>query len=195
VAEQEFTTEKFQKYFDHSSLISDKAWDIFVSKLIRREYPKNATILKNGQVENFISFVDTGIIRFFIPNEEQEMTFAFVFENELMSAYDSFLMQTASTYAVQTITPTVLWSFTHKSLQDLYQEVPISNVIGRMACEELYIKKTARELSLLNQNAQERYLNIFAERPMLLQQIPLKYIASYIGITPQALSRIRRRIS
>jgi DNA-binding MarR family transcriptional regulator len=57
------------------------------------------------------------------------------------------------------------------------------------------MKKSKRELSLLIQSAQERYLNLLTEQPELLQFIPLKYIASYIGITPQALSRIRKRIS
>jgi hypothetical protein len=57
------------------------------------------------------------------------------------------------------------------------------------------MKKTKRELSLLTKTAEDRYLDLFKEEPRLLQQIQLKYIASYIGITPQALSRIRKRIS
>ena len=61
--------------------------------------------------------------------------------------------------------------------------------------EKMFLLKSKRELSLLNKSAEERYLNLFTERPILLQQIPLKYIASYIGVTPQALSRIRKRIS
>ena len=68
-------------------------------------------------------------------------------------------------------------------------------MIGRRASEELFLKKSKRELSLLRDSAEERYLNLFEERPELLREIPLKYIASYIGVTPQALSRIRRRIS
>ena len=71
----------------------------------------------------------------------------------------------------------------------------IGNQIGRLACEELFLKKSKRELSLLNDTATKRYLNLMEEQPLLFQQVPLKYIASYIGITPQALSRIRKRIS
>jgi len=59
----------------------------------------------------------------------------------------------------------------------------------------LFLKKSKRELSLLHESAEQRYLNLFTEQPELIKQIPLKYIASYIGITPQALSRIRKRIS
>ncbi|HEY0749771.1 MAG TPA: hypothetical protein VGD26_01370 [Chitinophagaceae bacterium] len=68
-------------------------------------------------------------------------------------------------------------------------------MIGRKASEDLFLKKSKRELSLLNDTAEERYLKLFSEQLHLIKQIPLKYIASYIGITPQALSRIRKRIS
>jgi CRP-like cAMP-binding protein len=186
--------EKIRQYFELIGPIPEKDWEIFVSKLIKREYSKKTMILRSGQTENYISFVDTGIVRFFIPNEANERTFAFIFDNELLSAYDSFLTQTPACYCAETINHTILWSFTYYDLLELYEKSPVSNVIGRIACEQLYLKKAKRELSLLNDSAGERYLKIFSERPKLLQQIPLKYIASYIGVTPQALSRIRNRI-
>jgi CRP-like cAMP-binding protein len=105
------------------------------------------------------------------------------------------LTQQPSEYQIEAITETVLWSISHADLQEIYAHTSIGNTLGRHASEGLYIKKTKRELSLLNQSAEDRYLNLFTEEPRLLQQIPLKYIASYIGITPQALSRIRARIS
>jgi len=89
----------------------------------------------------------------------------------------------------------VLWQLTFEDLQEIYRATEIGNVIGRHASEDLFLKKSQRELSLLNQSAQQRYLDLFEEQPELLKNIPLKYIASYIGVTPQALSRIRKRIS
>lgn len=80
-------------------------------------------------------------------------------------------------------------------MQEIYKETQIGNTIGRQASEELFLKKSQRELSLLNETAEQRYLKLFSEQPELIKEIPLKYIASYIGITPQALSRIRKRIS
>ena len=77
----------------------------------------------------------------------------------------------------------------------IYSKTAVGNVIGRKAAESLFLEKAKRELALLNDSAEQRYLNLFTEQPELILQIPLKYIASYIGITPQALSRIRRRIS
>jgi CRP-like cAMP-binding protein len=112
-----------------------------------------------------------------------------------VSAYDFFLTQEPSTYQLETLTDTILWSVSYNDLEIIYDQTEIGNTIGRLASEDLFMKKSKRELSLLIQSAQERYLNLFTEQPELLQFIPLKYIASYIGVTPQALSRIRKRIS
>ena len=185
----------FRKQFEQFVLIPDKDWKTFTSKLVRREFPKKTLILKEGQTENYISFIEEGIIRFFIPKEGNELTFSFIFNDEMLSAYDSFLTRTASKYCAETITHTILWSFTYADLQKLYKDVPLTNVIGRIASEEIYLKKAKREISLLNDSAEERYLKIFSDKRNLINLIPLKFIASFIGITPQALSRIRKRIS
>jgi CRP-like cAMP-binding protein len=105
------------------------------------------------------------------------------------------LTQEPSTNQLETLTDTILWSVSYNDLEIIYDKTEIGNTIGRLASEDLFMKKSKRELSLLIQSAQERYLNLFTEQPELLQFIPLKHIASYIGVTPQALSRIRKRIS
>jgi CRP-like cAMP-binding protein len=189
------TLQQLRQYFEQTRPISEEAWEAFSKSLIRQEFPKKSIILKHGQTENFISLIEKGTVRFFIPREENDLTFAFIFENELLSAYDSFLTQTPALYAAETITHTILWRFSYDSLQTIYQNFSFSNEIGRRASEEIYLKKAKRELSLLNDTAKERYLKLFIERPEVIKQIPLKYIASYIGITPQALSRIRKEIT
>lgn len=175
--------------------MSDKDWHIFKSKLTPKTYPKKSIVLKKGRVEHYLSFVQSGILRFYIPKIENDLTFGFVFENEFISAYDSFLIQGPCQYEVETIVETTLWRIHYEDLQAIYNETKIGNEIGRKNAETLFLKKSGRELSLLNKSAEERYLDLFTERPELIKKIPLKYIASYIGITPQALSRIRRRIS
>lgn len=187
--------EQIRQYFEKTIKLTDKDWQIFSSKLIRQEFSKKHVLLKAGQVEKHLSFVETGIIRFYIPKEENDLTFAFTFDNNFVSGYDSFLTQRPSIYHVETLTKTTLWQLTYDDLQAIYDETEIGNAIGRQASEDLFLKKSKRELSLLNETAEQRYLNLFTEQPKLIEKIPLKYIASYIGITPQALSRIRKRIS
>lgn len=186
--------EQIRHYFEKTVKLTDSDWQIFSSKLTKREFPKKYLLLKAGQVENHLSFIETGIARFYMPKEENDLTFAFAFHHNFMSGYDSFLTQTPSVYCIEALTKMSVWQLTYEGLHEIYEETEIGNAIGRQAGEELFLKKSKRELSLLHETAEQRYLNLFTEQPELLQQIPLKYIASYIGITPQALSRIRKRI-
>ena len=175
--------------------MDDDDWAAFSSRLVRSEYPKKATLLAVGQTERYLSFLEEGAVRLYIPQEDHDLTFGFCFEKEFVSAYDSFLRQAPSTYALETMAETLLWRISYEDLQQVYALTQVGNQIGRAAAEHLFLIKAEREQSLLNETAQERYLSLFEKRPQLIRDVPLKYLASYIGITPQALSRIRKRIS
>lgn len=188
--------EQIKEYLDQIATISNFDWDFFNSKLQRRIIPKKAVFLKINETENHISFIESGVVRLFIPNEDpdKETTFGFSFKNQFISAYDSFLTQKPSAYQLQALTETTILSITYADLQEVYKTTQMGNLIGRLTAERLFLIKSKREQNLLNLSAEERYLRLFKERPELLQVIPLKYISSYIGVTAQALSRIRKRI-
>ena len=181
-------------FFSRMSPLKDEYWQIFASNLEKRKFRKKELILQQGEIENYLSFVEEGVVRHYFPKIENDITFDFTFEGAFFSAYKSFITQKSAEYNVQALTDVSIFSISFENLQKVYQITPKGNMFGRFAAEGLYLKKFNRELSLLNQTAEERYLNLFTEQPHLIKQIPLKYIASYIGITPQALSRIRRRI-
>ena len=188
--------DKIRKYIENFTEINDEDWEFFSSKLQKKQYPKKSIIVDKDEIENHISFIEKGIVRLLIPKkEEEEITFGFSFENEFISAYDSFLIQKPSKYQLETLVDTSLLSITYSDLQKVYQQTKIGNLIGRLVAEQLFILKSNRALSLLNDSAEKRYLNLFTERPNLIKEIPLKYIASYIGVTPQSLSRIRKQIT
>ena len=186
---------EIRKFIDEISPMTDSDWELFSSKLQEVKLQKNTTVLKIGKIENYLSFISKGIVRLYIPGEESDLTFGFVFDNEFVTAYDSFLTQSASLYQIETLTDTILWRISNSDLQEVYEKTTTGNIIGRKMAENMFLIKSKRELSLLSKTAEERYLNLFTDRPKLLKHIPLKYIASYIGVTPQALSRIRKRIN
>ena len=188
--------QQIKTYLDQIATIPDLDWNFFISKLQRRVIPKKSVFLKVNEIESTISFIESGIVRFFIPKEnpEKEITFGFSFKNQFISAYDSFLTQSPSAYQIQALTETTVLSLTYDDLQSVYKSTQIGNLIGRLTAESLFLIKSKREQNLLNFNAEERYLKLFKERPELLKVIPLKYISSYIGVTAQALSRIRKRL-
>lgn len=188
--------EQIKAYLDQIAAISNSDWDFFNSKLHRRIIKKKAVFLKLDEIENHISFIESGVVRLYIPKEnpEKEITFGFSFKDQFISAYDSFLTRKPSAYQLQTLTETTILSITYNDLQEVYKKTQIGNLIGRLTAEGLFLIKSKREQNLLNLTAQERYIGLFKERPELLKIIPLKYISSYIGVTAQALSRIRKRI-
>lgn len=189
--------EQIKAYLEQLATISKEDWDFFTSKLQRQIIPKKTIFLKVNEIENTISFVESGVVRLFMPKEnpDKEITFGFSFNNQFISAYDSFLTQKPSAYQLQALTETTLLSITHSDLQDVYKTTQIGNLIGRLTAERLFLLKSKREQNLLNLTAEQRYVKLFKERPELLRVIPLKYISSYIGVTAQALSRIRKRMT
>ena len=187
--------EQLRAYFEQITRLSDEDWDFFSSKLTRVVYPKKKLVLRAGTVENHLSFIEQGMVRHYIPKIENDITYAFSFAGEFVSGYESFLTRTPSICTIETLTECVFWQVKYNNLEAIYQQTKAGNIIGRKASEMLFIEKSKRELSLLNDTAEERYLNLFKEQPQLIKFIPQKYLASYIGITPQALSRIRKRIS
>lgn len=188
--------QQIKAYLDQIAFISKSDWDFFNSKLQRRSIPKKAIFLKLNEIENHISFIESGVVRLYIPKEDpdKEITFGFSFKDQFISAYDSFLTQKPSAYQLQALTETTLLSITYADLQEVYKTTQIGNLIGRLTAERLFLIKSKREQNLLNLTAEERYIKLFKERPELLKVIPLKYISSYIGVTAQALSRIRKRL-
>src|SRR5690606_18064454 len=128
-------------------------------------FAKNQIITLQGETENHLSFIETGIVRFYIPDDENELTFNFSFNKEFTCAYDSFLTQTPSEYELQALTETIVWQISYIDLQKVYARTQVGNYLGRVASERLFLTKSKRELSLLKYTAKERYLKLFKEQP------------------------------
>ncbi|AFC23285.1 Crp/Fnr family transcriptional regulator [Saprospira grandis] len=175
--------------------ISEMDWALFSAKLLRQNFDRKELVLAAGKREGYLSYVEAGILRLYLPLGEKELTLGFVFAGDFISVYDSFLEQKPSLFSVEVVRAAKLWRISYADLQLIYAQTEIGNLIGRKMAEELFLLKQKREIALLTRTAEQRYLDLFEQRPELIRQIPLKYIASYIGVSPQALSRIRKRIS
>ncbi|MEO8773368.1 MAG: cyclic nucleotide-binding domain-containing protein, partial [Gelidibacter sp.] len=123
--------QQIKDYLDQIAAISHSDWVFFTSKLKRRIIPKKAIFLKLHDIENHISFIESGVVRVFIPKEdpEKEITFGFSFENQFISAYDSFLTRKPSAYQLQALTETTILSITYDDLQAVYKTTQIGNLI------------------------------------------------------------------
>ena len=165
------------------------------SKLQKVEFKKGDVILKINEKEEYLSFLQKGVVRYFIPKEEKNITVKIIFENDFVSSYGSLVKRDSSKFAVEALSDLVMWRISYDDLQDIFKETQNGNYLGRIVLEFIYLEKSEREISFLTDSAEERYLKLLKGHKHLIQHIPLKYIASFIGITPQALSRIRARIN
>lgn len=190
--------QKLFHFYVNIMRLDEKEAEYHISKFEKIEVPKKTNLTNAGEIENYVYFIDKGIVRFFInktvKSEVKEITFSFTSENSFTSAYDSFVTRKPSVYSIQTLKKATVYRIHYDDMQELYNKTQEGNYLGRISAEKLYVKKAEREIDFLLYSAEERYLNLMETFPEYILQIPLKYIASYLGVTPQALSRIRKRI-
>jgi len=179
-------------FVEQMAPFSDQEWYEFWSRMDFAEFKKNEFLLKSGQVENYLNFLVSGIARLFLDTEKKEFTLRFNFPNMFFNAYSSFFTRTPSCYSIEAITDIRLYRMSFDRLEELYKVTSNAAIVGRRALEYFYLLKEQREIRLLCYTAEENYRELQQEQPDLIQLIPQKYLASYLGITPQSLSRIRR---
>ena len=168
--------------------------EYFLSKLQIQHFPKKELILKEGEVCNFIYFINTGCLRYFYNIDGNENTAQFFFENSWYTDFDSLLTRLPSKVNIQALEKTEILALSFKDLESLYDEIPKFEKFGRKMAEKAFLGVQLRNEMLENFSAEERYLNLIKERPKVIERIPQHYIASYMGIHPESLSRIRRNI-
>lgn len=192
---ENYRSKRVKEYLEMFTKINDEDSDFISQVLKRKSYKKKECLTRIGEVEQKIFFIDKGIVRIYFPRIENDLTFDFYFKNSAVSSFDSFLLKTQSTSQIEALTDVTGWEISYDNLQEVYQKTTIGNEFGRKNMEFVLLNRAKREMDLLTKTAEERYWDLISDRPNLIQQIPLKYIASYLGITAQALSRIRKRNS
>ena len=158
-------------------------------------FDKDALITRAGDVERSLYYLSEGIVRFFYynPTTDKETTVDILFAEQFFMSYVSFVKREPSLFSIQALKEVTAYKIGREHLEHLIEKQEYLQIKADIL-EHLLIEKMQREAQFLLQSPEEIYLNLLEKDPKLIQNIPLKYIASYIGITPQALSRIRKRI-
>ena len=154
---------------------------------------KGEYLCQQGQICNYIGFIQSGIIRSYYHVKQQEITRFILTEGVFVTAFASFISRKPSREYIHAIENTSLWAIHHQDLQHLYEQYPRMQKLGRLVTEYSHILLEQRVLALLSYSAEERYSVLLREQPELVKRVPLIYIASLLGIKPETLSRIRRR--
>ncbi len=148
-----------------------------------------------GDVCRKVYFVDSGLLRYYQIVEGEEVTGQFFFEGSWYADLESFVSEKPSRQCAQAIEETRLLAVSRKDLYQLFEDIPKFERFGRLMAENAFIglRRKIDRISLFT--AEEAYLDLIKTRPKVSERVPQHYIASFLGIKPQSLSRIRKRLS
>jgi len=165
-----------------------------VQKAHETVFAKNHLLMKAGKVAHGLYFIKSGIVRAYADTEDHQITFWFGSEGATIVSMNSYVAGKPGYEHIELLEPCVLYALKTADLQQLYQEdLQIANW-GRKFAEKELIRTEERLISRQFKTAAQRYKELLADSPGLLQRVPLSHIASYLGITQVSLSRIRSEI-
>lgn len=167
---------------------------VLLNALERIECPAKTNLQEVGKVCNSIYFVEKGIARTYYYKDGKDITYWIVAENDFLGAMGSFFMREPSNKLVETIEPCVLWKFEYHKLEALFAVNQEIERTARLFANYGIGLLEKRADSLHFNTAKERYDLLVKEQPEVLKRVPLGMIASFLGITQETLSRIRKQI-
>jgi CRP-like cAMP-binding protein len=173
--------------------LKDDEWRELEVHLKVRHIKKGEFIDKQGRVATEVYWVEEGLMRSYQIIDGKESISSFFARHTYGSVYDSFLTRMPSNYFVDAVEDSTLICLDYKTMQSFYNKTPALERFGRKIAEMLFVLLSKRVHSLMNESAEKRYRDFVETWPQLQQQLPLYMVASYIGVTPEALSRIRKR--
>jgi len=175
--------------------LTESEWLVFSESFIVKHYKKGEYLLKADDLCDYVGFVDKGFFTFFYLIEGVQHIRGFFFPNEFISNYSCFLLENKSKFNIQALEDSSVTLIHRDALFRSYKKLPKVQELSRNIVENLYIEVSEKYESFFLKTAEERYLELINSRPTIIQRIPQYMIASYLGITPEGLSRIRKRLA
>ncbi|MCF0072766.1 Crp/Fnr family transcriptional regulator [Dyadobacter sp. CY261] len=173
---------------------NEQEWEDFTRIVRLKKLKKRDLLLEEGQVCNFIAFLNSGVLREYSFQNGKETTVDFVSENQFTSDYQSFIMQVPSKQYLEALTDVDLLILKKDSINALFDKYKIWERFGRLIIERVFCSAEAKRKNILSTTHEEQYRDFTANYPQIVQQVPQYYIASYLGLSPEHLSRIRKKI-
>lgn len=187
-------TQLLKKIVKESVSIPDSELDQMLSLFSPRTLKKEEYLLQAGQRCNEIVFVESGILRICYPNDKgEETTCHFSLPGDFVTSFSAYNNGKPSAENIQAIMPATCLVILKQDMDDLYRQVPAIQEFGRKAAEHVAMMMETRMALFLNNSAEERYQLLLRQKPILFRTVPLQYLASFLGITPQHLSRLRKK--
>jgi len=185
----------FLHFIDSIVRLPDVQKDKFKTLISERRLLKNENYINAGERPSTMAFVKKGLFRYFYANQEgEEFTKAFFQENSLLISYSAIVADRPSHFSIQALEDAEIEIVDYQKLQALFDEQAGWHKLLSIMLQKAFIIKEERERQFLLYNAQERYASFLRQFPSLDKRIKQHLIASYLRITPESLSRIRRKM-
>lgn len=185
-----------QGFFQNFNLFSEDEVETFLELFELRKVNKNDYFIREGEKCKEVALIKSGIFRsFYLSDDGKDMTYCFRFPNTMMAAYSSFISGSLSRENMQAITDAELFVVKKEKLDKMIQDNLNWTKFLKIIAEQEYLELENRFFQLQRDSASQRYVSLFENYPDYIQNIPLQYLASYLGITQRHLSRIRKEIS
>lgn len=174
--------------------LPEEEWNVFALQVKEMHVPRNAFLFCPGEQVDNIHFVCEGILRaFYLTEDGLEVTRNFTQEDNFLTAELSFYTFVPSELGAQALEDSHLLYFSRDTIEQLYERHKCWERLGRRIAEANYIRKELKEMGAKLLSPEERYLRILETDPTIIKRVPLYHLASYLKITPETLSRIRRK--
>jgi CRP-like cAMP-binding protein len=156
-----------------------------------RQFEKKETIVKEGEIDNYLNMVVKGLVRKFVRVKKNEVILQLATEGHVIHSEISYLTRTASLVELDALEPTTLVSIRYDKMEQALEKFPQGERLGRLILAGMYVKKDERQYNRLSKNVREQFLEYSANHPHMLQRVPQKYLASYLNIKPETFSRLK----
>ncbi|RYF98599.1 MAG: Crp/Fnr family transcriptional regulator [Chitinophagaceae bacterium] len=181
--------------FNKYARLTEEEFDQVEKLLSKRIVKRKRTLLAEGDISRYIYFIEKGAMRSFTVNKDGvEHVVQLAIEDHWIGDLYSFVTQVPGNINIEAIEDTEVWLLPHHELEILYGQVPTLERYFRQLFQRAYVVLQQRFNLTLSHNADERYRVLIKDHPQIAARIPLIYIASFLGITPESLSRIRRQL-
>jgi CRP-like cAMP-binding protein len=157
-------------------------------------FNKNEVIFTEGKVSNEIYFVSKGWVRLFYNVAGTEKTAFFYTQGQFICAGESYTFGIPAVENYQAVEQTEIFVFTKQKTEELLRKVPQLEILARIATENELITSQKVIASFITKSAEERYIELRDTQKELFQRVPQQYIASFLGVSPETLSRIKSRV-
>ncbi|PXZ45217.1 MULTISPECIES: Crp/Fnr family transcriptional regulator [Porphyromonadaceae] len=155
--------------------------------------PSKTILLNEGKIADTLYLIRKGCLRLFFCNEEKDVTFQFFFEGDFVASFDSLYKSQPSLFSLESIEPSEVFSVKKEHFYTLVEQIPLLRKVYEEKLIDRFHVYQRLFLSRIKSTPAQRYKELLKECPHIIQRIPQHYIASYLGITPVSLSRIRNR--